>query len=196
MQMYRPVQSLWLVVLLFAASASNAALFTKELNNVEFEDGGMATGFVVLDTTLNRISDFDIRTTSGTDIDSSFEYRLDTARIAGQSNGPGSGWPDSFVQLVSLPGQDAAANRELFLTFSGPLTGATASSILHEGGLGTSSYEHESLGEHLQKLRNVHGSALITLPAVPEPSPLVWLVAILSLTYALRAGLRLRHPRG
>ena len=194
--MYRPVQSVWLVVLLFAASASKAALFTKELNNVEFEDGGMATGFVVLDTALNRISDFDIRTTSGTDIDSSFEYRLVTARIAGQSNGPGSGWPDSFVQLVSLPGQDGDANCELFLTFSGPLTGTTASTILHEGGLGTSSYEREFLGEHLQELRSVHGPALMNLPAVPEPSLLVWLAPSLSLTYALRAGLRRRYPRG
>jgi hypothetical protein len=169
------------VALLFGAPAGNAALLTKELTHVMFEDGGSATGSLVLDTTLNQVKQFDIRTTPGSSIDSVFEYRSDTARIAAQSNRPGGGWPNCFLQLVSLPEEAGSVSHELFLTFSSPLTAEQPSAILYHGGLGTSSYEHEFLGQHLQELRSVIGPQVVSLTSVPEPSQLMWLAVSIAL---------------
>jgi hypothetical protein len=163
------------VALLFGTPASDAALLTKELTRVHFEDGGSATGFLMFDSTSNQVEQFDIRTTLGSSIESAFEYRSDTARIAGQSNVPGGGWPNSFLQLVSLPQNDGSASRQLLLAFSTPLLAGESSSILYESGLGRNSYERQFIGQHLQNLRVVSGPELLGRAAVPETSESLWL---------------------
>jgi len=68
------------VVLLVTASASQATVVTWYLQNMTFDDGGSASGFFTIDTdTDSGLSDFDIKTTSGANISSSFEYTPATA---------------------------------------------------------------------------------------------------------------------
>jgi hypothetical protein len=68
------------VVLLITASASQATVVTWYLQNVTFDDGGSASGFFTIDTDTDwGLTDFDIKTTSGGSITSSFEYTPATA---------------------------------------------------------------------------------------------------------------------
>ena len=89
-----------LMCLMCGAPVADAKLITKLLHDVSFADGGEATGSLILNTNSNRITDFDITTTSGNRIPSSFHYLSETARITQDSNeSGGSGWPFSFLQI-------------------------------------------------------------------------------------------------
>ena len=128
--------AIWLLCLVFGASVADAKLVTKRLHDVVFADGGEATGSLILDTLSNSIIDFDITTTSGNSIPSSFHYLSGTASITQESNeSGGSGWPFSFLQ-INAEADESAGGRQLFLAFDGPVDADTATSILDGNTLG------------------------------------------------------------
>ena len=175
-----------LMCLVFYASVADAMLITKRLHDVSFADGGKATGSLILDTNSERITDFDITTTFGNSIPSSFHYLSETARITQESNEPGgSGWPFSFLQ-INAEADESAGGRQLFLAFDGPVDADTATSILDGNTLGQVSYELEIEGQHLQRQRLISGDASIVSSPIPEPATIACLGFGLSLVWVLR----------
>jgi len=178
--------ALWLLCLVFCASVADAKLITKRLQDVSFADGGKATGSLILDTRSKRLIDFDITTTSGDSIPSSFRYQSGTARITQESNeAGGSGWPFSCLQINAMA-HESAGGRQLFLAFASPVDAGTPTSILYGNNLGQVSYELEIEGQHLQRQRLISGPALILSSPIPEPATMACLGLGLSLVWGLR----------
>jgi len=167
--------------------AADAKLITKHLHDVSFADGGKAIGSLVFDTRSKRIVDFDIKTSSGNSIPSSFSYRSRTARITQESNDAGVGWPFSFLQ-INAPFDESAGGRELFLAFAGPIEADKPTSILHSDALGQMSYELEDQGQHLHRQRLIDGAASIQSSPIPEPNGIAFLGLGLSLLCIIRRG--------
>jgi len=192
--MPRLVDAICIGVLLATASASHANVVSWELVNLSFDDGATAHGRFTLDTVLNQITDFDIFTSAGaTGIDTAFQYTPATARITQQSNvAGGSGWPDVFMQLNSLDGIIPGATRELFLAFSQQLVLGGTATVLHDGTLGRTSYEHLSGGEVNQHQRFVVGPGVVDPPIVPEPAQMTWLA--IGLAVLVGVAWRQRRP--
>ena len=164
-----------LMCLMCGAPVADAKLITKLLHDVSFADGGEATGSLILNTNSNRITDFDITTTSGNRIPSSFHYLSETARITQDSNeSGGSGWPFSFLQ-INAEADESAGGRQLFLAFDGPVDADTATSILDGNTLGQVSYELEIEGQSLHRQRAISGDGSIVSSPIPEPTTIACL---------------------
>jgi len=167
---------LWLGALLSAASIANGGELTKELSQVTFDDGGTASGFLTLDTDSRLITDFDIVTTSGSTISTSFDYLPTTAHIGDQSNAAGS---PSFVQLLSLAG-----GRELFLAFSEPFSLEQTSFILYTSSQGEASFERQTIDPQLEEIRWVAGPQ-VAPSVIPESSQMTFVLPGIILAYAI-----------
>jgi hypothetical protein len=178
-------RSICLLCLAYCAGAADAKLITKQLHDVSFADGGKAFGSLVFDTRTKGIVDFDITTTPGNSIPSSFRYRSGTARITQESNDAGAGWPFSFLQ-INAQFDASAGGRDLFLAFAGPIAADKPTSILHSDGLGQMSYELENQGQHLHRQRLIAGAASIQSSPIPEPSGIAFLGLGLSLLWRIR----------
>jgi hypothetical protein len=104
--------------LLWTAAPVQAALITWTLQDVIFDDGGTATGFVTFDPTIPFLPDlyhrqylsrFDIKTTAGTQITAPFEYTPANTDAyvpyyisffsAPESSGPRHGLPQHILHL-------------------------------------------------------------------------------------------------
>jgi len=179
--MLKPIKAVWIAMLISVAPATHANSVSWEIVNLSFDDGATASGRFTLDTTTNLITDFDISTTAGNTLTTAFEYTPSTARITGQNNAPGSGWPNDFLQLDSLAGAVPGATRELFLAFSGPLVLGGTATILFDGTLGRTSYEKQLGGEGSGPQRLVIGTGVVDPPInVPEPAQALWLAAAIT----------------
>jgi hypothetical protein len=174
--MLKSCRAMWIAALIFVAPATHANVLSWEIVNLTFDDGATANGRFTLDTTSNLITDFDITTSAGGTLTTLFEYTPSTARITGQNNAPGSGWPSDFLQLDSLSGAIPGATRELFLAFSGPLVPGGTATILYEGTLGRTSYEKQLGGEGSGPQRFVSGPGVVDPPVAPEPMQVTFLV--------------------
>jgi hypothetical protein len=178
--MLKPIKAVWIAMLISVAPTTHANSVSWEIVNLSFDDGATASGRFTLDTTTKLITDFDISTTTGNTLTTAFEYTPSTARITGQNNAPGSGWPSDFLQLDSLAGAIPGATRELFLAFSGPLVLGGTATILFDGTLGRTSYEKQLGGEGSGPQRLVIGPGVVDPPIVPEPAQALWLVAAIT----------------
>jgi hypothetical protein len=192
--MPKAIQCLCVAMLL--VGTAHASVLSWEITNLSFDDGAAAHGRFTLDTASNTITDFDIFTTTGGSISTSFEYTNNTARITGQSNTPGgSGWPDVFLQLDSLDGVNPGGTRELFLSFSTQLTTGGTATILYEGTLGRISYERQTGGESNQAQRLVTGPGVIDPPVVPEPGTATYIL-VATVLMSLWGRRRMRQRAG
>jgi hypothetical protein len=164
------IRRLSIVILLAGTTAAHADLVVWKFDNVTFDDGAMARGQFIVDTTLKQITDFDISTDAGSSL-GAFQYDVTTAKITGQSIEFASG-QGFFMQLDSLANVIPGATRELHFSFSGPLVPTGPASIVSDGTLGRTSYELQHSGQMVQQ-RIVTGTG--ELHPVPEPAEVLFL---------------------
>jgi hypothetical protein len=171
-------------VLTLICVSAKAALLQWQLTGVAFDDGATASGTFTLDTQLNVVVDFDITTSPGSLITSSFRYTLNSAHLSSQANDPDPG--DHFFQLDSDDDAIPGATRELFFAFASPLVAGSAALILSQPGPGHTSYESLNIGQQGPGARVVFGSPLAQQIPVPEPASIVWLCLGLGILLRLR----------
>jgi len=165
-------------MLLFAASCAQADVVTWTLHNVTFDDGGTASGFFTVDTTLDHLPHFDIVTTAGTTLKTPFEYTPSSTVRAATGCSPCVGGDNNAIEIASGNG------RTLTWAFDGSIDKAGVRTIIANVNAPgeTADFRDPSI------VRTVIGGHIA---AVPEPSAVAFLgfaVALLIL-FPKRLGL-------
>jgi hypothetical protein len=117
---------------------AHAAIAEFVVTNMKFDDGGTASGHFSVDTTTLLFTDFDVLTTPGSVITSSFEYTPKTAHISALnfqypyvtliSNAPALG-PDARWMPLDLTSTPRWVEAQ-FLDQSSPLRIATGGEVI------------------------------------------------------------------
>lgn len=146
--------------------SAHADPITWNLVNVRFSDGGTADGYIVYDAARRAVLDFDLRTTSGSALQS-FEYTSSNAAVIPSG---------AHSALGAFSVGATTESRQLYLEVDGlfKLPGTLNVDV--------SSYERCYTGPCLVGFRTVEGQ----LSSTPEPWSLALLGSVLLLLPRLR----------